>query len=197
MSGAFLCANSKLGFQALTNSNHLHYPSGIWNGWDAVPGNRPSLWKLARPGSESRRWPAEPGTIVQLWVVETLCNNTSRPHYPSATFQCLGLSGFSSAVSRRDTRYRDSPQYASGGGPCRTGWEPSWNCPCVSSAAQANGTGFPGIFLNTQSWDKGSLCNIIKASNPFPSNPAFFLAYEAWIIASKFMSVYHKILTES
>lgn len=91
MRSEFLCASNKLGFQALTwNGNHLHYPSGIWKGWDTASGTRPSLCKLTISGGESLRWPAEPGTFVLLWVVDNSWN-TSLPLYPSITFQCLGL----------------------------------------------------------------------------------------------------------
>lgn len=141
----FLCKH-KLGFEILTNSNHPHYLTGTWKGWGAVSGNRPCLWKLTRSGSESPMWQAELGTVVLLWIVDNLWNNISLALYPSITFQGLGLR-LELHFGQEGTSDGEILQACeSHGGPLRTGWMPSWNCPCIYSAAQANGIGFLRLF---------------------------------------------------
>lgn len=182
----FLCANNNLGLQALANNNHLFYLSGTQKGWGAVSGNRPSLWEPTRSGCESLKWSAELGTFVLLWILDSLQNNTPLPHYPSITFQGLWL--------------RLTLHCGQGGTPHGETLQSVLHMEGHSGQAARLHEAVPSQWDGI-SWDllehtilrKG----IPKHTVLMPQTLFLQILPFSWLEFLKFMSVYHKILTES
>ena len=136
----FLCAKNKLGFQTLTNRIHTSTIS-------QEPGKdgKQSLGTGPICGSlQSPRWLAK--IFVLFWVVGNLWNKFPWP-LTKYNLPELKTDAWVPLWSRRDIGWRNGTP----GVPfiCRQTHkmlETLWNCPCLSSAAPGNRTGFPGIF---------------------------------------------------